>query len=321
MKTLLPTLAAAAAATVQLAAAPFQYSPTNFPPDLMIGLRKSGAPSEIVVDLGPVSRFRDAAPGATIPIPEFTAAQFGGAFGSSDGVGFAVFSAVRTDGDAATPFQTIWVSRRRTDPSQQSVPWRRQGAGTLGITASRIASIGSGAATFSAGNKPSDANTATAVVLPASNANGYTTYFGSGNFKGTFQGNAENVAPSDFSTLADPVVSDLYEIAPGTGDAAYVGYFEFTPAGTMTFHAPGGQLPLPAPRITGVARDGATTTVTIGSEAGGRYQLLRAPAGVPWPAPGAWTPVGAAVVATGTTLQLTASGNDDTAVYAVSGTR
>ncbi len=305
----------------RLAAAPFEFAATNFPPDLVIGLRKTGGASELVVDLGSVARFYGAGAGVVIPVTEYTGTQFTDAFSTSDDVALAAFAAVRVDGDADHPFQTIWATRKRTDISSQSVPWHRQGAGTLGTTASRIASIGTGVATYSGSIKAGDDNTVTAVVIPSSSANGYTTYVGTGNFKGTFQGNVENTAPSDFSSGSDPIRSDLYEIVPGSGDSKYLGYFELTPAGALSFHAPGGVLPLPTPQITKTERVGSTTTLTFTAEVGAHYQLLQAPAGgLLGPVTG-WAAVGNPVAAGGTTLSLSADSGADTGFYAVTGSR
>jgi hypothetical protein len=309
-------LIAAVTAVSRLAAASFGFQSTNVPPDLLIGFRQTGGVSELVADLGPVSRFYNAIPGTNFVITEFTVAQLGDAFSGLDSVGFVACAAMRVDGDATRPLQTVWATRKRVDPATQSLPWNRQSSGLLANSATKISSIGSGAASFSGSNPPGQDNTATAVVLPASYANGYSAYLGSGNFKSTFQGNAENLTPSGFTESGGSIRSDLYEIRPGSGQSLYLGYFEFKATGALSFTAAGGSAPAPAPTITAITRAGDTTTVSFTTVAGAQYQLL-SPGTALTGSAGAWTPKGTAVTGTGGVLSLTDTTSDVAAFYAV----
>jgi hypothetical protein len=269
-----------------------------------------------------VARFYGAPAGSVIPVTEFTQVQLADAFGTTDGIALAAFSSVRVDGDADHPFQTCWATRKRTDIGQQSLPWQRQGGGTLGLTSSKMSSIGTGVFTYSNNTTPGADNTTTAVVIPSSNPNGYTSYIGAGNFKLTFQGNVENVAATDFSSATAPIRSDFYEIVPGSGNSTYLGYFEFTPAGALSFHAASPTLPpLNAPTIQQVTRNGNTTTLTITSETGGKYQVVKAPADLLQSPLSSWAPVGSPVSATGSSLVLTVDSTADAGFYGVVATR
>jgi hypothetical protein len=301
----------------RLLAAPFTFLATNQPPDLLLGFRQTGGAQELVVDLGSVARFYSAAPGSSFAVTEFTAEQFAGAFAGADNLGFAAFAAMRLDGDPDRPLQTVWATRKRTDLAVQTTPWNRASSFNLANSAAKISSIGSGTATYSSANPPGSDNTATAVVMPASNPNGYTTYMGGGNLKGTFQGNIENLTPGDFSSAADPVRSDLYEVRPGSGPGTYLGYFELKPDGTMMFTAAGGETVAPAPTITGITREEDTSTVSFTTVAGARYSLL-SPGAAGLAAPlGQWSVKSAAVEGTGGVLSLTDTTADPRGFYAV----
>ena len=305
------------AASARLSAAPFAYQTTNFPPDLLLGFRQTSGAQELVVDLGSVARFYSAAPGASFAIKEFTQAQFTNAFYGLDNLGFAVLGAVKTDGDPDRPLQTVWVTRQRTDPAVQSLPWNRASMFSLANSASRIASIGAGTATYSSVNPPGRDNTTNAVVLPAGHPNGYTTYLGTGNLKSTFQGNIENVTPSDFTAGNRVARSDLYEVRPGTGPSLYLGYFELKNDGALTFSAAGGSTAAPEPTITAITHAGDTTTVTFTTVPGATYSLL-SPGASGLTAPlNQWTIKGAAVTGTGKPLSLTDTRVDADAYYTV----
>ncbi|HTH50161.1 MAG TPA: hypothetical protein VMB21_21790 [Candidatus Limnocylindria bacterium] len=319
MKYRLPiALIAVATSVSRLVAASFGFQSTNVPPDLLIGFRQTGGISELVADLGPVSRFYGAVPGTNFVITEFTSAQLTDAFSGLDSLGFVACAAMRVDGDPTRPLQTVWATRKRSDPATQSQPWNRQSSGLLANSATKISSIGSGAATYSGSNPPGPDNTATAVILPASYSSGYSAYLGNGNFKSTFQGNAENLTPSDFTENGGLLRSDLYELRPGSGQGVYLGYFEFTSAGVLSFTAAGGDIqPAPAPTITAITRSGDTTTVSFTTVVGASYQLLSPATGGLTGSTASWAAKGSSVAGTGSVLTLTDTSTDADAFYAV----
>lgn len=308
-----------AAGVVPTVADSFRFQSTNVPPDVLVGFRQTGGAQELVVDLGPASRFYAAIPGTNIVFGEFTSAQLAATFSGLDNVGFVACAAMRVTGDADRPIQTIWVTRRRAELTIQSTPWNRQSSGALANTATRISSIGSGATTFSTSNPAGDNNTATAVQLPASNPNGLSSYLGTGNFKSTFQGNAENLTPTGFTEGGSAIRSDFYELRPGSGAGTYLGYFEFKPGGQLSFTAAGGGVtPAPAPTITGITHDGTTASVTFTTVAGAyQYQLLVPPAGGLGSPISSWLPTGTPVGGTGSAVTILDAAAANAGFYAV----
>ena len=299
-------------------AAPFTFQGTNLPPDLLIGFRQTGGVQEIIVDAGPVAQFYSASPGTTVAVSGYNLGQLTNVFSSLDGLSIFAAAAVRADGEDALPLQTQWVSRRRADSETPSNPWLRQSSFSLATSASRISSIGTGAFTFSSGNAAGPNNTATAVVLPSNLSSGLTANIGSGNLKGTFQGNIESTTPVDFLETNGRLRFDLHEIRPGSGPGVYLGYFEFRVDGSLRFTAAGGVvLPPPVPVIVSLSRDGTTTAVSVQTATGFNYQLLRIDAAGSLPPVKSWIPVGNPIVATGGALTITDVATSDGAYYVV----
>jgi hypothetical protein len=219
--------------TASAFAGPFVYNSR----DLLLGFRNSSAATDFVVDVGPASMYYGGS--GTFTIGSFTGAQLNSVFGSMNSLSFSVFGDVRSSGDASYPLNTLWVTSPRVDPNTQNNPWNRQSQFSQGNTGSKIDGIASGALAYS-GTIPADSNnTSSTVNVPRTwNAGGvsYTLGIGaSGNFANAFQGGVENTTAADFATSGGVVRSDLYELKPGTGQGSYLGYFELSNSGTMTF--------------------------------------------------------------------------------------
>ena len=93
------------------AQAQFQFTPG----DLLLSVRQVGGSSEMVVNLGSVSRFTSAAPGSTILIAEFSTNQLAAAFAGFNNLNWSVSSGVRS-GDAISsnfPNSTLWMTKAR----------------------------------------------------------------------------------------------------------------------------------------------------------------------------------------------------------------
>jgi len=227
-------LAALSLAGATLQAAPFTYTAQ----DLLIGFRGSGN-FDYVVDIGNASQFGF---GSGIHnINAYTGSQLGTVFGGLDNITFSVFGDVRTTG-GATPFNTLWVTKARTDINTQTSPWNRAGQSAQGTVGGKIDGIANGALMYSSTFPAGPGNTATAVTVTNNfNSSPGVSYSlgvgGAGNFSGTFPGNVENTTPLGFAGSGTPIRSDLYQLNPGSGEGYYMGYFQLNPKGSMLFSA------------------------------------------------------------------------------------
>lgn len=298
----------------------FAYDPN----DLLMGLRKVGAADDLTVNLGRVTNYLGFAPGTTITITNLSTNQLDAAFAGLDEVIWSAFSAVRTNTVPEFPESTLWVTAPRADINVPSDPWLRKGPISQGIPSSIVYSIGNSARLY--GNAVPDGpnNTATGVVIPAGDAFSYSSLMGpNGNFQSSFQGDIENTTPFDFSTAGVVSRSDLYELKPGTTAAGtlntpgtFIGYFDFSPSGTVTFTSAGGQTPTP-PTITGVSRSGDVATISFNTVSGTTYSLVRTnSSGLGAPIT-TWTTVPGSVSGDGSTKSLQDSSTDPDRFYLV----
>ncbi|MBU6400441.1 MAG: hypothetical protein KGS61_09000 [Verrucomicrobia bacterium] len=286
--------------------------------DLVLGMRQSGGIFELAVDLGPVSNFYTLAPGTTIPVTNYSAGALGAAFSGLDALAWSVSADVRATGDTNYPLQTLWVTRPRSDANTQTTPWTRQGQYAQGAVGAKISGLGNAAATY-AGTVPTGTNnTTTFVVIPAGNPYSYSPYIGvAGNFAGTFQGNVEQTTPTGFATGGIPSRADLYLLIPGSGPGVYLGYFELGTNGVMSYTAGASAPVVPPPTITGIARNGATNTISFTSVTGASYRLVATnTAGLTQPVV-SWPVIGAPVAGTGSTVSLSDSSADATRFYVI----
>ncbi len=234
--------AVALAALAPLAVAQnFSYSDQ----DVLLAIRPTAAnssTSSLLMNLGPVSSFYNAAPGTSFSVG--STALVGNTFSSLVGLSYSFSAANKTvTSDAAHPLQTLWVSRGRVDPTVQSDPWQDKSSGNLANTATKISTLGSGATTLPA----VPGSSGNAVLIPNSDtAHNVGRWIGSGTagggsgstYNGTFQGNSEVTKLAPFGA-AELVRADFYEVTPGTADAKYLGYFQINNNGGSTFTAAG----------------------------------------------------------------------------------
>ena len=257
--------------TATLGAAPFAYNSG----DLILGFRQIGGPApDLVVNIGPGSIYEAVAPGQRLVVGNLTASQLNTAFPDLNGINWSVTGAVRALGDPNYAAQTIWATAARTDVNVPSVPWRRRNQFGQGGAASQFAAVGVNAATYSSVQPAGTNNTTTGVLIPLADPSSYTALVenadnsSASDFNGGFQGSVENTTPFDFTSLEPLSRADLYELIPGTTSAGtvntagkWVGYFDLTPSGTLTFTA--ASTAPAAPTITGVQRSGNITTVSF----------------------------------------------------------
>ena len=299
--------------------AAFAYQPR----DLVLGLRQSGAASELVVNVGPASQFAGLSAGQTIPITNLSRAHLDAAFGNLDGLTWSISGDVAAAEDPNLPLNTLWVTRPRQESDTPSVPWVRRSSFNQGSVASRITGIAQGALNFSSVRPDGPDNTTVAVVIAAGDANAYSTFIGAlGNFGGAFQGNVENTTPAGFVTGGRSARSDLYELKPGTGPGTYLGCFNLGPDGDLSFTAPGEEPPLPPPpSVTRVQRAGQVTTLSFSSVSGAHYRLrLTDAAGLSAPVTN-WATGTETLTGTGTELSLTDTAPEAARFYRIEATR
>lgn len=305
----------------------FSFSSRQDPPDVLMGIRKKGSSSEIGVDLGSILTYSQATPGSSFLVTNASPSEITKIFPVLDGVQITIFAAVvKTTVAAGNPiFRTLWLSNPRTDSGTQSTPWATQIGNAQGPVANRIGTIGDNMATYSKGQPVGPDNNGVLVLLPANLSYGYSANMGPiGNFNNTFYDNAELTLPTDYVTTGVAARLDFYELTPAatvdtTQDGKYLGYFEFGTDATLTFHAASDGLPPSTPpQISGISYDGATTSVTVATLAGGyQYSLLRAPAGNASAPVAQWTVVSPSVVGTGNPVTLSDSNGDVAGFYRV----
>lgn len=300
-------------------AAPFLYAPG----DLVLVLRQTGGASDLVVNLGRASAFDGLTPGTNLPITRLDPAQLSAAFPSFNGLRWTVAGANRPPINPAFPLQTLWVTAPRVDVAQPAPAWLRKGAFVQGNAGSQIDALGANAALTSSLLPGGPLNGATGVVLPVAAAYPIGPVLGAdGNFVGAFQGRVEAVTADDFDAdTTHRSRADLYELPPGTSADATLntagrrlGYFEFQPDGTLSFHTE--SVAPAAPRITAITRVGDVATVSFTSTAGPTYRLRRADAAGLTAAIGTWAELGT-VTGTGGVVSLQDTSSDANHFYAI----
>jgi hypothetical protein len=215
----------------------FAYNPT----DLLLGFRNGGV-NDFVVDLGPVTSwyaYSALSPNTTYNITAYNATQLTTVFGSLDNISFSAFADVRVTSNPSFPIQTIWTTTPRLSLATPADPLSRRSQFQQATTGAKIDGIANGAITYSGLPDNTGVSTAAVLEIPSSwNANGtsYTIGVGSsGNFSGTFGSSVENTTPTGFAGGGIPIVSDLYEMQPGSGSGKYLGYFTLGTDGSMAF--------------------------------------------------------------------------------------
>jgi hypothetical protein len=311
--------------TATLGAAPFAYNSG----DLILGFRQVGGPApDLVVNIGQASIYDGVASGHSLVVGNLSASQLNTAFPDLNGINWSITGAVRALGDPNYPAQTIWATAARTDVNVQSVPWLRRNQYGQGGSASQFAAVGNNAATYSSVQSAGANNTTTGVLIPLTDPSAYTPLVenqdnpSASDFNGGFQGSVENTTPLDFTSLEPLSRADLYELIPGTTAGGtvntpgkWVGYFDLTPSGTLTFTA--ASTAPPRPTITSVQRSGNIATVSFTTANSVTYRLRATnTAGVTTPV-ATWSTNGVTITGNGSVQSLQDTNASDTGVYAV----
>jgi hypothetical protein len=288
--------------------------------DLILVFRKTGLDgvgtlgSDVFeVDIGQASIYYGAAAGSVIPITAYSAStQLSTLFDNLNDFSWSISGCVPNTGDSgdpSKPIATLWLTDPRAVPSTPSAAWQRQGTYTQGGAGAYIESILNGAVTYAATSTNSTYNTSTSLAIPAASGDNADSYLTArGNFDGNFQGDVEITTLPTFTTDGLPSICDFYELQPGSGPGTYLGYFDMSTNGAVTFYA--GPLSYPAPTLS-VGTDGlGDILVSFPSVANATYTLYStSAAGLSSPV-STWTPVGGTIIGDGTvkTFQQTISG-------------
>jgi hypothetical protein len=271
--------------------------------DLILTFRQAGGPIVLEVDIGQASLYYSAAPGSSTPVTAYSASSQLMNWFTVDGLSWSVGGCVPNagdSGDASKPARTLWVTDPRINPNTQAAAWVRGSTYTQGGPDSHIVAILDNAQTW-ANSVAADSvtNTTTAVAIPSGDGDNADGSLGAiGNYLGTFQGDVENTTPSDFDSAGLPSRSDLYELQPGSGAGAYLGYFELGTDGSMTFYGP--VLTFPAPTLSASADNSGNFYISFPTTANGIYSLSYTNAGGLSAPVSTWPTVGTNIIGDGT---------------------
>jgi hypothetical protein len=262
--------------------------------DLVAGFRKTGAhqgTNELVVYLDNITNLLAVQMGSTITLSNLSATRLTDAF-SSDytylqwsvfGANFNLSSPWSTS-LGNFPQSTLWYTLPRTNSSIQTTARSRFSKGAQTSIGTSMISIGRGAGSI-ANALPGGTNANNNAILvrepfQQAYAQFYLTAFMGdafnstiGDLGGSLNFNIEQITPSPFSSS---VRSDLYESAPAassrpaatyvdpisgsTTSVYYVGYFDLSPSGVLTFTrgaSSSGSNPPPPPGQVSVGVTGA----------------------------------------------------------------
>lgn len=301
--------------------------------------------NEAVVNIGQASNYLNAAVGTKMPVPGFSASQLvPGTFESLNNLSWAVFGwyifAPSLTNYAGYPHgTTLWLTVPRTDNAVRSPDAIRVDNVLQQQTETVMSTLLNDARYISHQIAISNAyNTAQFVREPIA---GYpdrvvSVLIGSpeDNSIANFSDNwATSVEATTSGAFGGEVRADLYEVRPisdisgnlvvdphtGTnGLAYYVGYFELTSDGTMTFTRDAVSTPSSTPPpVLSIQRSGTTSTISFGTTNGAVYSLYYTnAAGLTSPIAN-WALSASTVTGNGQTNTLTDTTTDANRVYRV----
>ena len=339
-------LTASALASLQSAKAQtFQYQVN----DLLLTFRKTGGNQEtyeVVVDIGQASNYVNVAIGTKITNTQFTASQMvPGCFSSYNNLTWAITGDYQGTTYPGYPANTLWMTVPRATIGTRSSDASRLDRLTQNTIRSKIDSIFSNAAYIS--NDLGTSNQFNTVKLVRESINNYPNNKLSvwmagvvdstqGTLNDTWpasepnSGNLENTTPGSFSGV---VRSDLYEVRPladshgnpivdphtgTTGLAYYVGYFELSSNGLLSFTREAASAPLPpAPQITAFSRTGNNSIISFTTSNSATYTLyFTNSAGLSAPV-AAWSSSPATITGDGNVNSFTNTTTDPFRFYSV----
>ncbi len=293
--------------------------------DLLVCFRPASGSYDLVVDCGPVTAFTNLAVGQKIAITNYySPSQL-----KYTGTNNLYWSAMAS----ARPPGNIWVTRPRTSLNTQSTPWPCKNSSQQGSAASQIDSIGDDASQIAVGGDPngtSPTNGNSFVVEPEGSSiggsfNSYSVQIGAnGNLAGYFWGDStskslEQSTPANFTTAGQPVRADFYQLLSASNGlpATYLGYFELSPNGVLTYTAGPSSTTLTAPRIISFTHSGTTNTISFTTVSGGTYTLRGTNSAGLGTAVTNWPAIGSSLAGNGLTNSLVEVITDSSRLYTI----
>jgi len=289
------------------AQAQFTYNSGN----VLVCFRNVASPTyDLIVDAGPVSTFTNMAIGSKKTIT-CSASQL-----AKVGTNNVAWSACAAYYNFPVSDDT-WLTKPRTSLNTPTSPFNTGTPQRMSYVAGDIDGGGQGLGYDATYISDTVINTATVVAeteaghKTAQQATGDCYYFWVGlptsdgttpaNFNGDAPGVVEKTTPANFSTSGQPVRADFYQLLSRSGTnnntpGKYLGYFEFSTNGVMTYNA--GPW---CPTITAVTRKQTTNTISFTTVPGWTYSLL---ATNKLTAPQSTWPVIGSSSSTGTSLSL-----------------
>jgi len=250
--------------------------------DLLIGLRQTaGGLNDVLINAGPVANFTNLPVGGKIVITSLTGTLLNSALNSTNGLSWSAFACFDTSATYPLAVQdSLFMTRARANVNTQSTAWKRYTDSAQGNVVAKINGVGDGGTIIGGGLPAGVENTPTVLVEPEANAKSYRAILGAAlNWGGTFQGNPEQTTSDTFSEDGLVVRADFYWLLVG-GDSTshpagtYLGYFELSPRGVLTYTAGPSPSVLVPPSIVSVVRTNGTTTVAFTTVSGSTYTLL-----------------------------------------------
>jgi hypothetical protein len=319
-KTCLAGVASVAAALVLAGNAEAQFTYNSG--DVLVCFRNTATSAfDLIVDAGSITTFTNLPIGNKITI-NYSVSQL--AKVGTNNLAWCVCAAVYN----YPVSDNTWVTQPRASLNIQTSPWNTGTASGLSGIANDIdgfPSLGADATYIS----DTVINTTTVIVEKEA---GHTTpnqltgdcyafYVGVlnpnnpvqppiANFSGDINGVVEQTTPANFSTSGQPVRADFYQLlsrpsppAPLTSPGTYLGYFEFSTNGVMTYTAGPSATPVTAPTITAFSRAGTTNVITFTTVFSGTYNLIGTNdltiASTNWPV------IGSSVIGNGSPMSIT----------------
>jgi hypothetical protein len=302
--------------------------------DVLVCFRNTATPVyDLIVDAGPASTFASLPVGNKITIDTSSLSYVG-----TNNVAWSASAAVDNFGVS----ENTWLSKPRASLSTQTVPFNTGRPSVMALIAGDI--DGNPSLSYDPVNSfPSSdlpVNTATVVVekeaghTTANQVTGDCYFFwvesatGVATDPGTFGGNAplpggvvEKITAANFTAAGQPVRSDFYQLLSNSGTAnntpgTYLGYFEFSTNGVMTYTSGPSAVVVPAPTITSFTRAGSTNVVMFTTVLGGTYSLIGTNS-LTIPV-ASWPVIGSSISGTGSPMSITNVVTDPLDYYRIS---